>query len=253
MRHLTRLGFVLVLAGALPFVASGQGRNRGFTDEGTFENAPYNGRFTFSRIRYGSGFGRGFGFGGAWWAHDYPRADQHLAKIVSDLTTVDANLDASNVFDLDDPEIFRHPIIYISEPGFWRITESEALNLRKHVLKGGFAIFDDFDGPQQWANMEAQVRVALPEYHFIELDASHPVFHSFFEVKDVHAPMMGIRPRFMALFEDNDPSKRMMMLANHDNDLGEFWEWSDSGMFPVDLTNEAYKFGVNYIVYAMTH
>ena len=36
-------------------------------------------------------------------------------------------------------------------------------------------------------------------------------------------------------------------------DLGEFWEFSDTGWMPVDVTNEAYKYGVNYVIYAMTH
>ena len=54
-------------------------------------------------------------------------------------------------------------------------------------------------------------------------------------------------------YVDNDPTKRMLAVANHNNDLGELWEYSAEGFFPVDLTNEAYKFGVNYVMYAMTH
>jgi hypothetical protein len=44
-----------------------------------------------------------------------------------------------------------------------------------------------------------------------------------------------------------------MAIANYNHDLGELWEFSDTGYVPVDLSNEAYKFGVNYVVYAMTH
>ena len=42
-------------------------------------------------------------------------------------------------------------------------------------------------------------------------------------------------------------------LINYNNDVAEYWEWSDTGFLPVDFTNEAYKLGVNYIVYALTH
>ncbi len=38
-----------------------------------------------------------------------------------------------------------------------------------------------------------------------------------------------------------------MAMANYNHDLGEFWEFSDTGCVPVDLSNEAYKFGVNYV------
>ena len=44
-----------------------------------------------------------------------------------------------------------------------------------------------------------------------------------------------------------------MMIINYNNDIGDYWEWSESGFIPISLTNEAYKLGVNYIVYAMSH
>ena len=60
-------------------------------------------------------------------------------------------------------------------------------------------------------------------------------------------------PTYWAIFEDNDPTKRVMAIANVDGDLGEYWEYSSTGLFPVDLSNEAYKFGMNYFIYGLTH
>ena len=54
------------------------------------------------------------------------------------------------------------------------------------------------------------------------------------------------------MFEENDPTKRMLAIVNYNNDLSEYWEFSDTGMFPLDMSNEAYKLGVNYIIYALT-
>jgi hypothetical protein len=54
------------------------------------------------------------------------------------------------------------------------------------------------------------------------------------------------------IFEDNDPTKRLIMIINQNNDLSEYWEYSNQGMFPIDLSNEAYKLGINYIVYALS-
>src|SRR5688572_284038 len=146
--HYSRFTRWLIALIAIPLLASGQ---RGAQN---FEQVPYNGAFTFTRIRYG---GYGFRGGGSAWAHDYPQADIHLPKIIEYVSTIPINVDASNVFDLDDPEIFRHPIIYVSEPGYWRIEESEAANLRNYLLKGGFLILDDFEA-DQWYNMEEQVQ-----------------------------------------------------------------------------------------------
>lgn len=245
---LPRRAVIVLLTLALPLLASGQGWDRRQA-EPAFDQVTYNGRFTFSRIRYG----RFRGYGGSW-AHDYPRADQHLPTILAELTSARPNLAASNVFDLDDPEIFRNPVIYVSEPGFWRMSETQAANLRAYLLKGGFVIFDDFED-EQLENLESQLRRALPEYRPIKIDIDHPIFHAFFEMKNIYFehPMVPVIPVYYGLFEGNDPNRRMMAILNHNNDLAEFWEWSDSGMFPVDTTNEAYKLGVNYIIYAMTH
>ncbi len=78
-------------------------------------------------------------FGGrSTWSHDYPRADLHLSRLLRELTTIDANVSSTNVLTLDDPELFRHPIAYISEPGFWTLSDEDAANLRSFLLKGGF-------------------------------------------------------------------------------------------------------------------
>jgi hypothetical protein len=219
-------------------------------------NTPYDGRFVFVRLRYGSGGGWGFGRGrSAGWSHDYPRADVHLMRIVKEITFVAPRVDGSNVLSLEDPELFDFPVAYMSEPGGWQATDAEVEGLRAYLAKGGFVIFDDFRG-FDWENLQDQMRRVLPHSRFVALDASHPIFHSFFEIDspgEFTPPYGGMPPMYFGIFEDNDPDKRLLTIANVNNDLGEYWEFSDTGLMPVDLSNEAYKFGVNYIVYAVTH
>ena len=89
----------------------------------------------------------------------------------------------------------------------------------------------------------------------MEIGPDHPIFSSFFRVSDIYVehPMYHYRPSYFALFENNDPKGRMMALVNYNADLAEYWEWSDQSFFPMDLSNEAYKLGVNYILYGITH
>ena len=61
------------------------------------------------------------------------------------------------------------------------------------------------------------------------------------------------RPSFRGVFEDNDPDKRLQIIINYNTDVSQFWEWSGTGLRPIDQTNEAYKLGVNYLVYGLTH
>jgi Domain of unknown function (DUF4159) len=219
--------------------------------------AEYDGRFTFARLRWKSDLGGGFrrGFASAW-NHDYPWAEQHLGQIVKELSYLDVQTDGSRILTLDDPELFKYPIAFMWEPGFWNLTNSEAESFRAYLLKGGFAIFEDFDGPEQWNVFEAQMRRVLPEARFARLDPTHRIFDTFFTIHDIDAivhPMSRIRPSYYGIFEENDPARRLMVVANFDNDVPEYWEWSGQGLFPFDASNEAYKLGVNYLIYGMTH
>lgn len=232
---------------ALTFDAHGQPRR---------SVSAYDGRVTFVRLRWGADLGSFRRGGGAAWNHDYPRAESHLARILKELTSIDMRTDGSLILSLEDPELLKYPIAFMWEPGFWNLTDREALAFRTYLVKGGFAVFEDFDGPAQWGHFESQMRRVLPEARWVKLEATHHIFDNFFKVKDpqgiVH-PMVGIPPSYYGIYEANDPSQRLMAVANFDNDIPEYWEWSGQGYFPVDTSNEAYKIGVNYMIYGLTH
>jgi hypothetical protein len=146
----------------------------------------------------------------------------------------------------------------MAEPGYRGVTPKEAVAFRNYLLNGGFVIFDDFRG-QDWDNLQYQMKVVLPEANWVQLDGTALVFHSFFEIDHPETlappPIYGGQfvPSYWGLFENNDPRRRLMAIANVNNDISEYWEFSDTGISMVDLTNEAYKFGVNYVMYGLTH
>jgi hypothetical protein len=222
------------------------------------ETVRYNSKFTFTRIRYDTPYGSrrgGFrGFGGSAWNHDYPMADRNMQVMLNEFTAVSANTEGSNVYELEDRGIFENPILYISEPGTWGLTDEGAVNLREYLLKGGFLMFDDFE-EDQWYNMAEQMAKALPEGQWVEIGPEHPIFDTFFYVENIYVPhpLVRVTPSYRVIFEDNDPEKRIMVLANHNSDLAEYWEYAAQGYFPVDPTNDAFRLGINYIVYGLTH
>jgi hypothetical protein len=259
-RYLAILVLLVSIAGAVAFAQRGRNR-RPQLDVQVQGNTPYDGRFVFVRLRYNAAFGRWgnwIGDGGVPWSHDYPDGEVHFSKILEELTFLNIRTDGSNILSIDDPELFNYPVAYMAEPGHWGVTPAEADSLRKYLLKGGFVIFDDFrDG--DWDNLQDQMRRVLPEARWVELDGTAKVFHAFFEIPhpETLAPpsVYGgqFTPSYWGLYENNDPDKRLMAVANVNNDISEYWEFSDTGIAPVDLTNEAYKFGVNYVMYALTH
>lgn len=220
----------------------------------------YDSHFTFVRLRWKSGtYGRpGAGGFNNFWNHEFPRAEQNFMAILKEVTLIDANTDGSLILTLDDPELFKYPIAVMWEPGFWTMTDHEAERFRAYLLKGGFVIFHDFE-LNQWDNFEAQMRRVLPNAHWVELDETQRVFDSFFRMNTIYFPhppqhhLFGLKVKYFGLFEDNDRTKRLMAIANHNTNLAEYWEWLGRGLLPIDSSNEAFKLGVNYMVYGLTH
>jgi hypothetical protein len=219
-------------------------------------NAPYDGQFTFVRLRYGPP--TQFVSQRIPWSHDYPAGEQHFMKILNELSLLHPRTDETDIIGFDDPQLFKYPVAYMAEPGFLTLTDEEATRFREYLLKGGFVIFDDFaERRGGWYNFEAQMLRVLPGARFVDLDATHPIFHAFFEIDNLDIiPQFydtDVRPIFRGIYEDNDPAKRLLAMVNFDTDISEFWEFSDTGLKPIDESNEAYKLGVNYIIYGLTH
>ena len=131
---------------------------------------PYDGRFTFVRMHFDTernqctNMGRMGGGGEPPWHHDRPEAERNLSTILREISTVRTfeGVTGGNVFGLDDEEIYRYPVLWVSEPGFWIPTDEQVRSLRDYLLKGGFMIFDDFSACDT-QNLIFQMNRVLPE------------------------------------------------------------------------------------------
>jgi hypothetical protein len=226
-------------------------------------NTDYDGRFTFVRVNYETAPGGYWARGLPSWAHGYPLAERNLMKIMNEVSYLGAHDNDINSIALDDPALGRYPVAYIIEVGWWTLSDREADALRAYLLKGGFMIVDDFKMPgwrgipgAGWEPFEANMKRVLPDVRFFEMQPTDPIFHSFFEINSLEnfpqAYNSG-QPIFRGVYEDNDPHKRLMMIVNYNTDISQYWEWSGRGLRPFDETNEAYKLGVNYIIYGLMH
>jgi hypothetical protein len=219
--------------------------------------------FVFARVRFrdfqsGVGMFGGFGgFGGVGekpgWAHDYPAAEQHILQVASEATGINLRRESYVIVELESEEIFRYPFVYFSEVGTMNLTDREVENMREYFNRGGFAMIDDFEGARAFQNFEQQMRRAFPNRYFVEMTLDHPIFHSFYEI-----PSLDVTPAY----GENSPPKfygyhdergRLLMIVNHNNDIGDFWEWIDQPRFPLQPSTEALRFGINYFMYSLTH
>jgi hypothetical protein len=226
------------------------------------EQADLSGKFIMARLRFDMGMYANYwshlGDGGFPWSHDWPGAGRHLNKIISELSKLDIHLDVNEpIYGFTDPDLYKYPMAYLCEMGFMNLSDEEIAGMREYCLRGGFILADDFR-QRDWYNFEPQVKKAFPEFQLKKLDISHPIFNCFFSIKtlDIPAPYTStgnygsMSPEFWGLEDDKG---RLLMVINYNNDISDFWQWSDDPFAPIEQTNEAYKFGVNYVMYALTH
>ena len=192
------------------------------------------------------------------WHHDYPDSDEFLVGLLHELTGVRVAPNSYKIVRLDSPEVFTYPFLYLSEPGFLALNEKEIANLGEYIRRGGFIMADDFRtaeylrGPEELNVLRDYLKRAVPERELVRLDVSHPIFHSFFDIDtlEMKAPYGDWPPQFWGM---SDEHGRLQLIANYNNDIGDFWKYLDHGDKPLKDSTAAIRLGINYIVYAMSH
>jgi hypothetical protein len=217
--------------------------------------------WTRARLRYPSI--RGGYWGDTNWTIDYPRSDRHLLEGVRRLTRIHTR-SVEQVVDLDGADdVYNWPMLYAVEVGYWNLPDSQAAQLRDFLLRGGFLMVDDFHGTQEWAGFLQSMRKIFPDRPIVELENSDPIFHTLYDLEErFQVPGAqflrsgrtyekdGIQPRWRAIFDDK---RRVMVAICHNMDLGDAWEWSDDPRYPEKYASLAYRIGMNYFMYDLTH
>ncbi len=223
--------------------------------------------FTFVRLQYTSG-GVNFRirnyFGPRWqsWTVDYPTAEENFMRGLRNWTALNV-ADKAVSLSLLDTEFFRYPFAYMVEVGYMALTQAEADSLGEWLLRGGFLMVDDFHGPFEWQNFIEQMRMVFPERHIVDIPLDHPIFHCFYDFEHLRQiPGLGsvlngrthekggINQRCMGIFDD---SGRLMVLVIRNMDMGDAWEHTGDPRYPPEFAAEAYKLGINFVIYALTH
>jgi hypothetical protein len=234
--------------------------------------------FSWSRLQYtpavsrgfGGGFGGGYGgyggYGRASWSQDYPKADRQFLLAMKRLTRINGR-STEQVVDLDtnDPsqEIENYPWIYAVQVQNWSFTDAEAKRLREFLLKGGFLMVDDFHGTADWESFLRGMRMVFPDRPIEDLDNKDEIFHVLYDLDDrFQVPgeqyvntgrtyeKDGYVPKWRAIRDDKG---NIVVAICHNMHLGDAWEWADSPEYPEKFASMAFRIGLDYIMYGMTH
>ena len=263
---LHRLG-VLGLSALMVFallrsdVVSGQGRFRSFAEpQLSTPSEAYESEFYFTRLQYGSG-GYGRRWGGAWTT-DWPYAETHLLQGLSRLTRLATGQDG-RIVNLETDELMNYPWLYAVEVGNWALSDLQAARLREYLDRGGFLMVDDFHGVAEWEYFLDSLKLVFPDRPVIELPETHELLHVLYDLDQrIQIPGAGaarsgrtwekggVTPHWRGIFDDDG---RLMVAINFNMDMGDAWEHADDPSYPNPMTALAYRFAVNYVIYAMTH
>jgi hypothetical protein len=196
------------------------------------------------------------------WYTDWPKSDRQLIMGLQRLSNINI-ADHERVVALNDPDLFQYPFLYTSEPGQMVLSESDAAIMREYLERGGFWVLDDFWGSFEWTNFETQVRKVLPDAEIKDIPRDHPLFSAFFEIHDlVQVPSLNYIFDGIVVEQDGfqvfckgiwDEDGRLMVVINHNTDLGDAYEHADHPQYPHQFSGFAYRLAINLIVYSLTH
>jgi len=230
----------------------------------------FDGSFQFCRVV----FRQIQGGDGGDWSVDWPRADENLSIRLSELTKTPVSMDTAGnprplLVQLSDPVFFHCPFIMMTEVGNTYLDDVESKNLREYLLKGGFLWVDDFWGEYAWQIWESQIRKVLPSgpYPFVDLPMDHSIFRTMFTIeKFPQIPSIGAwggRPGNTSERVDSkvpharalvDERQRIMVLITHNTDFGDSFEREgDNHEYFIEFSVPGYAFGINALIYSMTH
>jgi hypothetical protein len=196
------------------------------------------------------------------WSRDYPKADRQFLIALKRLTRIQGR-PVEQVVNLDSDEIFDYPWIYAVQVEAWSFSDDEAKRLREYLNKGGFLMVDDFHGTEDWENFMAGMRQVFPDRPIEDLTDKDEIFHVLYDIDErMQIPgeqyirtgrtyeKDGFVPKWRGIRDDHG---RIVVAICHNMHLGDAWEWADDPQYPEQFASMAFRVGLNYIMYGMTH
>lgn len=237
--------------------------------------------FRIARVEYDSVGGWGQAYyeyeGRVWarWETDYPQAEQNFGRRLGELTRItSAAKPVQRRLTADDLGDF--PLLFMSDVGYMDFSREEVNGLREYLANGGFLWADDFWGDAEWSAFETFMRQVLPDRRWQEVDVSHPIFQTVFEIESMpqipastfawrsngestaeprgmhRQPSGSLETPMMRGYFDDDG--QLMAIGTHNTDIADGWEREAYGQWYFErFSTRSYRLGVNVMTYVLTH
>jgi len=195
--------------------------------------------FVVARVKYG---------GGGDWYND-PSMIPNLSKEINERTTLRAQEEQA-VVSLEDEDLFNYPFIFLTGHGNIKFDDREIKNLRTYLTSGGFLYADDDYGMDEAFRRE--LKRVFPDKELVELPFDHEIYHIFYDFpsglpkihKHDEKP-----PQGFGMFHDG----RLVLFYTYETNISDGWADFDVHNDPPHKREEAFKMGINIVMYALTH
>jgi hypothetical protein len=214
--------------------------------------------FAFARLRFRSPLD---GYYRKRWGTDANKGERQFIMGLRRLTRIHVR-SVEEIVDVGSDEIYKWPWLYGVAIGDWELTDSEAKRLQNYFERGGFLMVDDFHNEREWGDFMAAISRILPGHPVVELKDDDPIFHTAYDLSHrFHIPGWqivrgqrwergGVGEHWRAILDEKG---RVQVAICFNMDLGDAWEWADLPEYPEPYASLAYRIGINYVIYAMTH
>lgn len=197
------------------------------------------GEFKIARVQYGGG--------GDWYSS--PSALTNLVRYAKQQVPIRISERYDDV-QIGSRDIFSYPFLFITGHGNISLNDTEMDNLRQYLENGGFLMVDDDYGMDQY--VRPLLKRVFPEEEFFELPANHPIYDIVYEFPEGRPPKVhehdGLPPQAFGVYRNG----RMVILYTYESNPSDGWAYDEHDN-PAEITQAALRFGVNVLVYAMTH
>lgn len=155
-----------------------------------------------------------------------------------------------DIVEVGSRELFLYPYVYMTGHGNVVFSDTEASNLRKYLIGGGFLHIDDNYGLDKFIRLE--LKKVFPELELVLLPFDHPIYHQKFQFPNglpkIHEHDGKPAQGFGLLYEG-----RLVVFYDYETDLGNGWEDARIHNDPEAKRQQALQMGANIIAYCFTN
>jgi len=195
--------------------------------------------FQIARLKYS---------GGGDWYND-PSAEVNLLKFVQANTNIKVNAEYKFV-DISSDEIFSYPFLFLTGHGNVVFSNDEAKRLRSYLDNGGFLYIDDDYGLDKAIRRE--IKKVFPENELVEIPFNYGLYHCLFDFQNGPPKTHehdNKPPQGFGIFLGN----RLAVYYTYEANPSDGWADQSVHDDPEEKREEALKFGMNIIVWALSN